>query len=846
MFRAAWKSLLSRKLRLLLSGMAVVLGVMAVSSALILTNSLSASFDSMFRTINANVDVQVTAKPLAESNGEDEDNAMPQYLKPDAITRVAAVPGVKTAVGQVDANGARVVAKNGKVIVTQGPPRLGTAWRDGDGVAELRTGTGPKSDDQVAINAVLAKEGPFKVGDTIEVLTLEPKKKFTVSGIFGLSGGRDSVGGETIVAFTEPVAQKLMLGQPGVYSSISVTAASGQTPAQLKTAIAAALGDGYVVRTSEEVAKAQSADVQEFLSLFQKFLLGFAGITLFVGIFLILNTFSILIAQRTRELALLRSLGAGRGQVIRSVFFEALIVGVVSSTLGLFAGYGVAALLKSLMFSNLSEATLSFTPAAVIAAYAVGVLVTLVAAVVPAIRASRVAPIAALRDAAATEKSMVKITVAGAVLLAAGAGGIAWALFGSLPGSTISLVLMLGVLLVFTGVALVTPSVARPMVGVIGRAFSWSLPGKLGRRNSARNPRRTANTAAALMIGLALITGVSVLAASLNASMEGTFKRELSADLLIIPDSGDATYDPEVITRIKNLPGVDKAIGLYGGVTADVTGKRVWMTGLDVASAIPILNIKAKAGEVRALKHNEMLISQQFADLRGLGTGSSIKLKTARAGEQTFVVAGVYAPQELFSEPLISDTDAREYFQSQMPGVGAVKLKPGADEKQIRKEIEGMLAGSPEVAVASQAEFVKQQSGQVDTVLNMLYALLALAVIIAIMGIVNTLALSVLERTRELGMLRAVGLSRWSAMRMITVESVVISVFGAVLGLAVGTGLGVAVVRALKHEGFDELAVPWTRMLVFLGLSVVVGLFAAILPAIRAARVNVLQAISYE
>ncbi|MEV6521931.1 FtsX-like permease family protein [Longispora sp. NPDC051575] len=843
MFRATWKSLLSRKLRLLLSGMAVVLGVMAVSSALILTDSLSASFDDMFRTVNKNVDVQVSG--ASTSPGSEEDRRA-EPLAASAVDKVRGVAGVREAVGVVSSDGARVVGKNGKVIVTQGPPRLGVGWRDGDGVTDLREGTGPTAADQVAINVTLAKAGPFKVGDRIDVLTLAAKKSFTVSGVFGMTGNRDSLGGETIVAFTEPVAQQLMLGKPGVYSSITVRAADGVSADAVKANLVAVFGATAVVRTSAEVAKAQAADVQEFLTIFQNFLLGFAAVTLFVGIFLILNTFSILVAQRTRELALLRSLGAGRGQVIRSVLVEALVVGIVASTLGLFAGYGVAVLLKQLLFSSLKDATLGFTTSAVVASYLVGVLVTLVAAVVPALRASRVAPIAALRDAATADKSLVKVTVTGAVLGALGVGGVGWALFGSLKGSSIWLVLLGGVLLSFIGVALLTPSIARPTVGVIGRLFSWSLPGKLGRRNSARNPRRTANTAAALMIGLALITGVSVLAASINSSMSKVFTQDLRADLVIDRDSGDATYDPSVIDKTRQMAGVAGAVGLYGDATTDVTGKAVYLSGTDVAAAKDIFNLKVKSGELRDLRHNEVVLGEEFATKRGLGTGSSLKLKTSRGGEQTFVVVGVYAKQQLLNEPLVSVADAQEYFHTPAPMIGAVKLKPGADAAGVKRQIEALLVDSPEISVASQADFIKQQTGQVDTLLNMLYALLALAVIIAILGIVNTLALSVLERTRELGMLRAVGMSRWSAMRMITVESVVISVFGALLGLAVGTGLGVAVVRALKDQGFDVLTVPWTRMLVFLGLAVVVGLFAAILPAIRAARVNVLQAISYE
>jgi len=567
-----------------------------------------------------------------------------------------------------------------------------------------------------------------------------------------------------------------------------------------------------------------------------------------VGVFLILNTFSVLVAQRTGELALLRSLGAGRRQVIGSVLLEAVVIGIIASTLGLGAGYGIAALLKSVLFGDaLPDAGLSVPLAAVVASYTVGILVTVLAAIIPAVRASRVAPIAAMREASNSTRPMTRLVVAGGLLFAVGAAGVGTALAGHLGDNT-WLVLLGGVLLSFVGVAMLTPAVARPVVSLIGRVFSWSLPGKLGRRNSARNPRRTAITAATLMIGLALVTGVSVMAASLKSSIDKLVTRDVGADLIISGQGGGRgmpTYDPAVIDKTRQVPGVAAAVALYTDAVNDPAGKPIFVQGTDLPALTSIFNLKTDSGELRALRHGEMVVDDQFARKRSLAVGSTMTLKTARAGE-TFTVVGVYKATQVIEQPVISVADATAMFRNPMPAMGFVKLAAGADLGAVKSQVDVLLKDSPEVSVVSQRDFVDQQAGQVDQFVTMLYVLLALAIIIAVLGIVNTLALSVLERTRELGLLRAVGLGRWASMRMITVESVVISVFGALLGLGVGVGLGAAVVRALKKQGFEVLTLPWARMGVFLALAVVVGLVAAILPAIRAARVNVLRAISYE
>jgi putative ABC transport system permease protein len=850
MFRATVKSLLSRKLRLLLSGLAVVIGVMAVSAALFTTDSLGRSFDSLFQTIDRNLDVQVVRTPRVAS--AQTGPPQPQPVPADVLARVAAVQGVRTASGSVAVNGARVIGTNGKVIVSQGPPRLGLGWSDGGGLAVLRQGRGPKAPDEVAINAALAKQGGFKVGGPISVLTLQPKRTFTVTGIFGYAGGRDSLGGETSVAFTEPVAQELMLGSTGVYSSINVTAADGVSPAQLRDRVRAAVGDGYTVQTGQQVADAASASLKGFLDVIRNFLLGFAGVTLFVGIFLIVNTFSILVAQRTRELALYRALGASRGQVLRSVLVEATLIGLVASTLGLLAGYGLSLLLRKLFetvgSTDLPGAGIAVSLAPIAAGYLVGTIVTIVAALLPALRASRIAPVAAMRDAATPDRPLTVLTVAGAIPTALGVAAVATALFRDL-GDLRLWTLIAGVLLVFVGVAMLTPAISRPMVSVLGQTLSWSMPGKLGRRNSARNPRRTAITAATLMIGIALVTGVSVIGSSLKASIEQLTRQSLRAQLIISGDSSSGalpTYDPAIIDRVQRIPGVRRAVAVYGD-EAQVGSQVMFVGAADGAALADAFSLQATAGELSTLRSGEILVDDEFAKTQKLSVGSTLGITTQRAGRLTVTVVGIYRKSQLLpGGPLLSVADATAGFSSRQPFQGYVMLDSGADAAAIQRQVDVLLKDNPEVSVQNQSSFVQQTASQVNTVQGILYVLLALAIVIAVLGIVNTLALSILERTRELGLLRAVGMRRRQVAQMVTVESVVISMFGALLGLVLGCALGAAVVEALKDQGIPVLSFPTVTILVFLALSVIVGLIAAIVPAVRASRIDVLRAISYE
>ncbi len=474
-------------------------------------------------------------------------------------------------------------------------------------------------------------------------------------------------------------------------------------------------------------------------------------------------------------------------------------------------------------------------------------VVTAVAALLPALRASRIPPIAAMRDAAIPDKPLTALTVAGALPTLVGAAAVSAALFIDLGGNRLW-TLIAGVLLVFVGVAMLTPAISRPVVSVLGRALSWSIAGKLGRRNSARNPRRTAITAATLMIGIALVTGVSVIGSSLTATLDQLVTHDLRAQLIIAGDQTGATtptYDPAVIDRAQRIPGVSQAVALYSDF-AQVGTTVVPVEAGDAAKLVDTFSLKVQAGQLRTLRTREMAVDDTFATGRHLLVGQTVQVATQRGARQTFTVVAIYKATQFLPGPLLSVQDATSGFASPQPTAGFITLQQGASADAVQRQVEAVLKDNPEVSVRNQADFAQQQASQVNTVQVILYVLLALAIVVAVLGIVNTLALSILERTRELGLLRAVGLLRSQVAQMVTVESVVIAVFGALLGLVVGSVLGAAVVRALRDQGISVLRFSWGTIGVFLVLAVIVGLIAAVIPAIRASRTNVLRAIAYE
>ncbi len=852
MLRATLKGMLSRKLRLVLSTLAAVLGVMFVAGSFVLTDTLNRSFTNLFTTIYDTIDIQVTKSTDAISlTGQPVAANLPAEMVPV----VDDIAGVERAVGGVFVDGAKLIDRNGKVVPTTGAPRFGGAWIDGDELVSIRDGEAPAADDEIMISANLAETTGYEVGDTVEVITalVPARQSYELVGIIGYSGGRDSLAGETMIFFTEPVAQRLMLGETGVFSEISVDVEAGADQAVVRDRIASALGDEYSVKTGDDLAAESAQDIEEQLRFFNYLLLGFAGISLFVGIFIIINTFSITVAQRTRELAMLRAIGAGRGQVIRSVMVEAVVVGLLASVVGLLLGIGVGALLGIGLGSLLSGGSLELAgiglpPAAVISAFVVGLGVTLVAALLPALRASRVAPVAAMRDSATPDRPLTPLTVSGAAVLVVGGVSLGLGLGGNLGDNSLWAVLA-GVLACFIGVALLTPIISRPVVALLGRVLSWGASGALGRRNSGRNPRRTAITAAALMVSVAIVTAISVIFASVKASTVDALDTGFDAEIIVAADpttGGVAFIDPASLDDIRELPDVARVASVSIEVALMDGEPTPVFAADDYAAATGILRLETVDGSLSP-GPGEVIVDDRTAADRALAVGDMVEIRLSRTGDQSVRVVGIYHANPAISNGfLLATSDAQAGFQFPAPFQAYVATNSGVDADAVLADVQDAIADSPEVNAYTVDQFVASAAQIFDIILYLVQILLALAMVIAVLGVINTLALSMIERTREVGLLRAVGMQRRQVMSMVTVESVVICVFGALLGIGVGTGLGVAAFQAFNDSGLTTLAFPWPLMVIYVIASLVTGLIAAFLPAILAARQNVLRAIAYE
>ncbi|HEY2949469.1 MAG TPA: FtsX-like permease family protein [Micromonosporaceae bacterium] len=848
MFRAMLRGLLAHKLRLVLSALAVVLGTMFMSAAFVAGDTMAKGFENLFTTVNENLDVQVTAENDAPKS-EQGNEVVTAFVDQATVDKIAAVPGAARTTPQVGTDGARVVGKNGKVVASNGPPRFGIGWVEDDSLVRLRDGRPPTGPDDIAINAGLAKTTGYQVGDRVDVITLKPRKTFTLVGIFGYEGGRDSLGGETTVAFSMPTAQDLLIGAPGKFTNVDVQAASGVSQAELKTRIAAAVGPNYTVKTGEETAKDQASETASFVSILKGGLTGFAIIGLFTGAFLIFNTFSMLVAQRTRELALYRSFGASRGQVNRSVLLESVLLGLMASLVGLGVGVGVGYLLRQLLESfanaNLPVSGVVLRPYVVIVTLLVGTAFTVVAALIPALRASRVAPIAAMREAATPDKPLGRLTAIGGVVFGAGVLLLALKLTDVVKDA-LWWMLGGGAALAFLGVAMLAPSVARPVTSVLGRALSWAVPGRLGTRNTGRNPRRTAVTAAALMIGVTLATGAGVFAASAKSGISNVFNNDLDAQLILSTDftgTGQAGFEPSLVDKMKAIPGVQTALAGQAD-SVRVGGRTLTIIATDVGAAKVIFKMTPKEGDLRTLNAGEIVVDTDTAKKRGWKLGDTVPVQTARGGDYGEKIVGIYETNNIANGPILNTADATT-FRSPFAQQGYVKVADDGQVGAVKSQLDALVKDNPEVTVSDRSGVIKQSSQFLNIVLTILNVLLGLTILVAVLGVINTLLLSVFERTREIGLIRAIGMNRRQLGWMVTVESILISVFGVLLGVAAGVALGIAIVQAVGTD-FLKLTMPWGYLAATLILALVAGVLAAILPAIRAARLNVLEAIAYE
>jgi putative ABC transport system permease protein len=837
MLRVTLRSLLARKLRLLLSGLAVVLGVAFTSGTFVLTDTLGRVFDTLFQDVTKNTSVTVQGTSSLGS-GEQDREPVPQAV----VDQLARVPGVREAAGGVTGY-AQVVDSHGKAYSTGGAPTFGVSYNPAS-IQEslvLKKGRAPVGPAEVALDATTVDKAHLHLGDRITVLLKGPARKVTFVGVIGLERA-DSFAGASLIAFDTRVAQAA-LGTPGTWTNVSLAAEPGVSQQELRDRAATVLPAGFEAVTQKQTAADQSKSLKKGLSVFNTVLLVFALISLFVGAFLIFNTFTMLVAQRVRELALLRALGASRAQVTRSVLVEAVAVGMLASLTGFGLGIALAVGLRWLL--GVLGIDLPGGPTVValrtfVVALAVGTGVTAVAALLPARRAARVAPVQAMRESGpAEERSLTRRTVVGALVLTTGVA----LLVAGLNGTGGLQAIGAGAAVSFLGVAALSPLFARPVVGLLGVPFlHLGVPSRLGRGNAMRNPRRTSVTAAALMIGLALVAMVSTFGASTKASLAAYVGRSLGADFVL----STKTFQPfslQVVKAMQARPELDQVAG-FRFARARIGGKTTDLQAVEAGPLEATLKVKTLHGDLTAIDRGELAISENAAKSRHLAVGQRVDVVWSRTGSQPMRVGAVYALNQYAGDYLVGVTTYDTNVTEHLVTVVAVTARPHVSAEQARAAVDAAVQPFPNVQVYDQVALVRAQKEQIDGLLNVVTGLLIFSVLIAVLGIVNTLALSVVERTRELGLLRAVGLQRRQLRRMIRVESVLIAIFGALLGIVVGLALGWSLVQALKDQGIDQFAVPWVRLVWVLVAAGFAGVVAAALPARRAARLDILEAVA--
>jgi putative ABC transport system permease protein len=756
------------------------------------------------------------------------------------VATVRGVPGVVVADGQVQGF-AQFVAPDGKAIATGGAPTIAVSFDPYPQLSALHliAGGPPRGPDDVAMDAGTAQKYGFTVGQRVRVLTLGAPRTFTITGIVQF-GTASNLAGATLAAFTLPVAQALSL-LPGQLADINVVAAPGASKAAVQRAIARALPPGTEVVTGQTVAQENTSSIDQALGFFSTALLVFAFISLFVGAFTIYNTFSIIVGQRTRELALLRIVGASRRQVFGSVLAEAAITGFASSVIGLglgvLAAIGLEALLRGFGIT-LPPESLVFAPRTVLVGLVVGTVVTVVSAIGPARAAVRIPPVVALDDrqpigAVSLRRRLVwgaALALAGVAVLATGLATSAIELVGA------------GAAGLFLGVTMLAPGIARPLASVIGRPLARTLgvAGKLGRENSMRSPRRTAQTAAALMIGLALVSAMATFGASLSRSATASADQAIRADL-IVTASGTGRLSAAAAAAVSSVPGVTTATAFYNG-RFEAGDALTTLTAVSTPHLADTLILRMTAGSADALARGELLIDSNTATSQHLSVGDTIRARFTRTGRTTLRVGGIYQANALIGSYVVSAAFFLDHYTARPPAGLLLRTAGPAVDRAVTTA----LAPYPNLQVQTRAQFEQTQVSSVNQLLGLVYALLGLAVLIALIGIVNTLMLSVFERTREIGLLRAVGMRRRQVRTMVRSEAVILAIFGAIVGIVIGTALGLALVASLRQQGITETVVPVPNLVVFLLLAAVLGLIAATWPARRAARLDILAAIATE
>lgn len=848
MLRTTLKNLRARKLRLLTTSIAVLLGVAFMAGTLVLTDTVQRSFDDLFADVNDGTDAVVRGESSQSSTESGEQRAR---IDASVIETVAAVDGVAAAEGQVQGY-AQIVGADGDAIgnVSTGAPTFGASWMQDDGLNafDLVDGRAPAATTAGApVEAVIdrgsASSGDLAVGDQTTVLTEAGPVPVTVVGIASF-GEADNPGGASFAFFTPDEAQRL-ISQPGKIDSIGVVAEDGVSQSELVDRIDAVLPAGTEALTGKDITAEAQADARAGLSFFNTFLLSFAVIALFVGSFIIYNTFSILVAQRTKEMALLRALGASRRQVMRSVLLEAAVVGVIASALGLLAGIGVAAGLKALfagMGIDIPAGSVVIASSTVVISAVAGIGVSLASALFPARRAAKVPPIAAMRDVAVDAAAGSRRRVVSGVVISALGGA---ALAAGLVGDAGFAIVGLGAGLVFIGVAVLGPVIARPVSSALGAPLRlMGMSGKLARANAMRNPKRTSATASALMIGVALVSLITVMATSVKASINENVDQAFNGDFVV--DSGSYGFgglSPQMAEQLNELPEVEAATGIR--VTAAIVdGGSTELLSADPVTVSDLFDLGSIEGSLSDLGATQIAVQRDVAEAEGLSLGDTVPVEFVDTGEQQLTVAAIYEEQQPAGDYFLGLPAFEANVANQLDFQVYINTVDGVSPADAEGAIRTVTDQYPQADLQDVEGYKDAQGAQIDQMLNLVYALLALAIVIALIGIANTLALSIFERTRELGLLRAVGMSKRQLRAAIRGEAIIVALLGTALGLGIGVFFGWAVVTALAGEGITVFAIPGGQLGVVVVLAALAGVAAAVLPARRAARMDVLEAVS--
>jgi putative ABC transport system permease protein len=850
MRRVALRGLAGRKLRAALATLAVVLGVAMVSGTYVFTDTIEAAIDTLLTEAYTGSDAVVSAKDVVD---------LPAGGRPtvpaELLADVRALPEVEAVSGGI-VDTARLIDKNGEPISTR-DAAVGVSVDAAEprfNPLRLADGRWPRGSREVVVDAGTGAEHGFAVGDRIAVAGPGRVRPFTISGVAEFTT-LDSLGSLTLAIF-DPATAQSFFGKAGRFDEILVAAREGVSPEELVRAIQPILPAGAEVATGEAEVATQAQGSNEDIAVVRKFMLAFGGLALFVGAFVIFNTLSTTVAQRTRELATLRTLGASRRQVLGSVVLESLVIGALGSAIGLLLGPVLAKGLSALFAAlgqDLPEIGVVIATRTIVVSLLVGILITLVAGLIPALRATSVPPIAAVREGGLPSSPLAPYApyVAG-VAIALGVGLLAFGMFaGGLSVTSVLLLLALGCLVLFVGVALISSRLVTPLASILAWPAGQvaGAAGRLARQNSVRNPARTAATASALMIGLALVTFVAVLGQGLRSSLGDAVERVVRADYVVTSDDGLGPLSPQAGRALATQPGVETVSGVRQD-TASVFGSDESVAGVDPATIAQVVSFdwdERSDASLAALGASGAVLQRGFADEHDLGVGSRFSVETAQGKRLELTVRGIHTPPTLdpiLGPILVSQQTFESTFERPQDALVLVAAR-GEPSDEKRTALAQALRRFPEAELQTKAEFAEGRQKEIKDLLSVLYVLLSLSMVVSLFGMINTVVLSVFERTRELGMLRAIGMTRRQVRRMIRHESVITALIGAALGLPLGIFLAALATQALADEGV-AFSLPTTTLVVFALIAAGAGILAAALPARRASRLNVLEALQYE